>query len=62
MFSFSPSQGLVEHVFVDISWDYGWKLCGKKMMLDEKIGKVVKGEKKTKKRKKKEKKSVHLCY
>jgi hypothetical protein len=62
MFFFSPSQGLVEHVFVDISWDYGWKLCGKKMMLDEKIGKVVKGEKKTKKRKKKEKKSVPLCY
>jgi hypothetical protein len=62
MFSFSPSQGLVEHVFVDISWDYGWKLCGKKMMFDEKIGKVVKGEKKTKKRKKKEKKSVPLCY
>jgi hypothetical protein len=55
MFSFSPGQGLVEHVFIDISWDYGWKLCGKKMMLDEKIDKVVKGEKKLKKEKRKRK-------
>jgi hypothetical protein len=39
---------------------YGWKLCEKKkMMLDEKMGKVVKGEKKkqscTKREKEKEK-------
>ena len=26
MFSFSPGQGLVEHVLVDTLWDYGWKL------------------------------------
>jgi hypothetical protein len=54
MFSFSPGQGLVEHVLVDISWDYGWKLCEKKekVMLDEKkIGKV--GKEKEKKRKEK---------
>jgi len=32
----------------DISWNYGWKLCEKKeeVMLDEKMGKVVKGKKK----------------
>jgi len=30
MFSFSPDQGLVEHILVNISWDYGWKLCEKK--------------------------------
>jgi len=29
MFSFASSQGLVEHILVDISWDYGWKLCEK---------------------------------
>jgi len=29
MLSFSPGQGLVEHIFVDISWNYGWKLCEK---------------------------------
>jgi hypothetical protein len=30
----------------DISWNYGWKLCEKKeeVMLDEKMGKVAKGE------------------
>jgi len=32
----------------DISWNYGWKLCEKKeVMLDENMGKVIKGEKKT---------------
>jgi hypothetical protein len=45
--------------------NYGWKLCEKKeeMMLDEKIGKVVKGERKKKENEKKriEKKSVPLC-
>ena len=37
----------------DISWNYGWKLCEKKeeVMLDEKMGKVAKGEKQEKKRK-----------
>jgi hypothetical protein len=43
---------------------YGWKLCEKKkMMLDEKMGKVVKGEKKNKvaQKEKKKKKSVPLC-
>jgi hypothetical protein len=35
MFLFSPDQGLVEHILIDISWDYGWKLCEKKMILDE---------------------------
>jgi hypothetical protein len=29
MFSFSSSQGLIERILVDISWDYGWKLCEK---------------------------------
>jgi hypothetical protein len=44
---------------------YGWKLCEKKkMMLDEKMGKVVKGEEKKNKvaqKEKKKKKSVPLC-
>jgi hypothetical protein len=46
---------------------YGWKLCGKKkVMLDEKMGKVAKGERKRererqKNEKRKEKKSVSLC-
>jgi len=41
----------------DISWNYGWKLCEKKeeVMLDEKMGKIAKGKKKTKKRKKEKK-------
>jgi len=43
----------------DISWNYSWKLCEKKeeVMLNEKMGKVAKGEKP----KEKEKKSVPLC-
>jgi hypothetical protein len=38
--------------------DYGWKLCEnkKKVMLDEKMGKVAKGE-----RKKERKRKVFLC-
>jgi hypothetical protein len=46
---------------------YGWKLCGKKkVMLDEKMGKVAKGERKKERErerneKRKEKKSVSLC-
>jgi len=42
----------------DISWNYGWKLCEKKeeVMLDEKMGKVAKGEKEQKKKNKKRKK------
>jgi hypothetical protein len=41
----------------DISWNYGWKLCEKKeVMLDENMGKVIKGEKKNNEMKKKEKK------
>ena len=54
MFFFSPSQGLVDHLLVDISWDYSWKLCKKKekVMLDKKKGKVAK-EEKTKKKKRK---------
>jgi hypothetical protein len=43
---------------------YGWKLCEKKkMMLDEKMGKVVKGEKKKTKlhKKRKRKRKVFLC-
>ena len=41
----------------DISWNYSWKLCEKKeeVMLDEKMGKVAKGEKKKKKQ------SIPLC-
>jgi hypothetical protein len=29
MFFISPNQVLVEHILVDILWDYGWKLCEK---------------------------------
>jgi len=48
----------------DISWNYGWKLCEKKkkVMFDEKMGKVAKCKKKKKKKrkKKKRKKKVFL--
>ena len=56
MFSFFPGS---RAYICDISWNYGWKLCEKKekVMLDEKMGKVAKGEKK---RKEKEKR-VPLC-
>jgi hypothetical protein len=62
MFSFSPGQGLVEHIIVDISWDYGLKLCEKKekVMLDEKNGQSCQ-RRKQKKKKIKEKRSVPLC-
>jgi hypothetical protein len=62
MFSFSPGQGLVEHIIVDISWDYGLKLCEKKekVMLDEKNGQSCQ-RRKQKKNKIKEKRSVPLC-
>jgi hypothetical protein len=59
MFSFSPSQELVEHILVDISWIMvgNYMKRKKKVMLDEKMGKVAKGErKKTKEKKKKKKK------
>jgi hypothetical protein len=40
MLSFPPEQGLVEHIHIDILWDYGCKLYEnkkeKKMMIDEK--------------------------
>jgi hypothetical protein len=60
MFSFSPGQGLVENILVDISWDYGRKLCEKKekVMLDEKMGKVAKEEKKKKKKREEKKCSI----
>jgi len=47
-----------------ISWNYGWKLCEKKeeVMLDEKIGKVTKGEKPRKKKKKKRKEKKVFLY
>jgi hypothetical protein len=47
----------------DISWNYGWKLCEKKekVMVDEKMGKVVKGEK-PKKKEKKEKKRKKCSF
>jgi hypothetical protein len=38
MFFFSPGEGLVEHILIDISWNYGWKLCEKNVILDEKNG------------------------
>ena len=59
MFSFSPDQGLVEYILNYISWNYGWKLCGKKKKLCLTKG-WAKLPKVKKKRKKKEK-SVPLC-
>ena len=65
MFSISPGQGLVEHIF---SWNYGWKLCEKEkeVMLDEKMGKVAKGKKKKERQKKKKKVFLYvlkiLCW
>jgi len=60
MFSFSPGQGLVEHVLVDISWDYGWKLCEKKekVMLDEKKN----GQSCQRKRKEKKREVFHCVH
>jgi len=59
MFSFSPDQGLVEHILIDISWDYGWKLCEKKWYLMKIMTKVAKGRPILKK-KQKEKKSCFV--
>ena len=50
MFSFSLGQGLI---LVDISWDYGWKLCEKKKKSDAWWKEFAKGERKKKKRKEK---------
>jgi len=63
MFSFSPSQGLVEHSY-DMSWNYGWKLCEKKeeVMLDEKMGKVAKGKKENKEKKRKKCSFMFLIF
>jgi len=45
---------------------YGWKLCGKKkVMLDEKMGKVAKGERKRERereREKRKKKRKEKCF
>jgi len=60
MFSFFPSQGLVEHILVDTSWIMVGNYVEKKMMLDEKIGKITKRERKRKEKKRIENKSV-LC-
>ena len=60
MFSFSPDQGLVEHILVDISQvmvrNY---VKRKKMMIDEKMGKIAKGERKKKKNKERKRKVFH---
>jgi len=56
MFFFFPGQGLVEHILVDISWVMVENYVKKKVMLDEKMGKVAKGERKKKERKKVKKK------
>jgi len=60
MFSFSPSQGLVEHILV-ISHGImvgNYVKRKKKWCLMKKMGKVAKGEKEKKKEKKK---SIPLC-
>ena len=46
MFSFSLGQGLIENILVDISWIMVGNCVEKKVMLDEKMGKVAKGERK----------------
>jgi len=54
MFSFSPGQGLVEHIFV-ISHGImvgNYVKIKKEVMLDEKMGKVAKCLKKKKRKKK----------
>ena len=59
MFSFSPGQGLVEHIFV-ISHGImvgNYVKRKKEVMLDEKMGKVAKGERKRKRKEKNRKKS-----
>jgi len=56
MFSFSPGQGLVEHIFV-ISHGImvGNYVKKKEVTFDEKMGKVAKGKKKKRTKKKKKK-------
>jgi hypothetical protein len=60
-----PGQGLVEHILVDISWVMvGNYVEKKKVMLDEKMGKVAKGERKRereRKMKKEKKRKVFHC-
>ena len=55
MFFFSPGEGLIEHILVDISWIMvrNYVKRKKKVMLDEKMGKVAKGKKKKKRERKK---------
>jgi hypothetical protein len=57
MFFFYPDQGLVEHILVDISWIIvvNYVKRKNKVMLDEKMSKVAKGERKTKQKNRKEK-------
>ena len=58
MFSFSPGQGLVEHIFV-ISHGImvgNYVKRKKEVMLDEKMGKVAKCKKKERKKEKRKKK------
>ena len=53
MFSFSRGQWLVEHILIDISCNYGWKLCErKKWYLMKRMGKVVRDRPFEEKRKK----------
>ena len=48
-----PSQGLLEYIIVDISWIMvGNYVKKKKVMLDEKMGEVAKGEKKKRRKEK----------
>jgi hypothetical protein len=60
MFSFFPGQGLVKHILVDISWIMvgNYVKRKKKVMLDEKMGKVAKAERK---KKHKEKNRIEKC-
>ena len=63
MFSFSPGQGLVEHIFV-ISHGIMVESYVKKkeVILDEKMGKVAEGKKKKKKKKKKKMKEKKCFF
>ena len=59
MFSFSPGQGLVEHILV-IFHGIMWK--ERRSDIDQKMGKVAKGDKqKKRKKKKKRKKERNNC-
>ena len=65
MLSFSPEQGLVEHIHIDILWDYGCKLYEnkkeKKWWLMKRIGKVAKGESNKKEKTKRKRKEKEKC-